>query len=584
MNSVEQVHEVVIVNKSSITEKPTWVTYKQQREITNTNDDMEFEETFSTEPIMTTSKAVEYPKETLTTEKTTNKDLESYQTILTEPTSVLNNSMESMKTSLKVPDNTTELDIDKDILSTTLTKSDEEVKEENSTIFSGSTLDFETTSVKSENTSESLIQELFQAGELEIPTTSSQSQIDHSSSGIEDNTVEKMIKTLTTTSQKTGEEYINQSTFSITEGNVATVEQYFTAKQDSADSDDTENTFENKNENELLSMGSEITTESMSYSELLSPSSNSEKGVSTFSPDNSEKREDVLSSLDVNKIALSSYPEYTSDFEIETMASTTIEEDDSGPGHLSEFEIESNAGSEFLTSLSKLIETEDKKTDEIFKQVQNTSQVVNGQKAQYVEEQEKYSDKIDKTLQTLIDPLNSTFLPEPIVNSSGALDEMNPPDTILPKEIFEDITRIEMNQIVDDDRLWNTTKIAENLIEEHFINSEAVYDCLENITCISEFYDDANLSFKDQLDVRFNETDIFDEESTNEYTFEDENTMKEYDELSMSGINNETDYLDMDSETISESYSRLGLYDEEAVGENRTHLAESAQIISHKVA
>ena len=246
MNSVEQVHKVVIVNKSSFTEKPTWVTYKQQREITNTNDDMEFEETFSTEPIMTTSKAVEYLKETLTTEKTTNKDLESYQTILTEPTSVLNNSMESMKTSLKVPDNTTELDIDKDILSTTLTKSDEEVKEENSTIFSGSTLDFETTSVKSENTSESLIQELFHAGDLEIPTANSQSQIDHSSSGIEDNTVEKMIKTLTTTSQKTGEEYINQSTFSITEGNVGTVEQYFTAKQDSADSDDTENTFENK--------------------------------------------------------------------------------------------------------------------------------------------------------------------------------------------------------------------------------------------------------------------------------------------------------------------------------------------------
>lgn len=579
INSVEQVHKVIIVNKSSITEKPTWVTYSQ-REITNTNDDMEFEETISTEPMKTTSKAMEYLKETLTKDP---------------------NSMESMKTYFKKPENTTELDIDKVILSTALTKSDEEVEEENSTIFSGITLDFETTSVKSEdfettsvkseNTSESLIQEESQAGEFGVPSASSQSQIDHSFPGNEDNVVERKIEMLTTTDK----EYLDQSTVFVTDENVTRVKQYFThTKQDSADSDNNENMFINEIENDFFSIGSEIITEYMFYPEIASPSTKSENGVITFSPNNSKQRKDVLFPSDVDKINLSSKPEYTTDFEMETMSLTSIEEDYSNQstdfvtegyefetsiedysedsGNISEFEIEPNAQSEPLSSLGKILETEDKKSDEIIKQVPNTSQFVNGQ----VEEQEKYLGINNKTI---IFYVNSTFLPVSISNLSDIQDE----------EIFENIPSIEINQIDDDDILWNTTETGENFIKEHFINGEEVYDCLENITCISEFYDDAindaHISLKDQIGVGFNETDIIDEEPKNEYTFDVENMNKEYDdELRMSGINNETDHLDINKETNSESYSGLSLYDEEAVGENKAHLAESAQIISRKVA
>ena len=257
---------------------------------------------------------------------------------------------------------------------------------------------------------------------------------------------------------------------------------------------------------------------------------------------------------------------------------------------------ESNVESELFSALGKTPESEENTTDEIVKQVENTNLFVNGQETQNIEEQKKISDIIDNTLNLSINNQKKaeeynnvdvhTAFPEGFeFYSSENYDE------ILSENSFLAVPGFEMNQNDFDNILVKTNTTEENLTNENFINVEEVFDCSDNITC-SEFYDDdgnddddaiyvTHNLFDDQSSLKLNETDTFYEESTNEYTFNDENLFEDdTDELRMTGpgYGNETDHHHTDNEDIfPESF------DEGPDTDNITQLADTAQILSHEV-
>ena len=127
--------------------------------------------------------------------------------------------------------------------------------------------------------------------------------------------------------------------------------------------------------------------------------------------------------------------------------------------------------------------------------------------------------------------------------------------------------RLETNLNVSDENL-----VEEYLTGELFISAEEAYDCLENITCLSEIYED-------QRSMLFNETDSLNEETTEQYNFD------VYVQSSFDEDNNDTIESTINSETDQDYNEDIDpkTYDATSKTDNITHLAERPQIISHEV-
>ena len=152
------------------------------------------------------------------------------------------------------------------------------------------------------------------------------------------------------------------------------------------------------------------------------------------------------------------------------------------------------------------------------KKKKSTNLFVNVQKkeTQDLEELKKISDIIDKTLKPSIntktgeeynrDDVYSTVLEESKLNSL-ANDVLVDHVLNLSGNSYEEDASFEMNQNVSDDRL-GTTDTGDYATDELFTNVEEVYDCLENITCLSELYDN-------QSGIQFKEIESLNEEKGN---------------------------------------------------------------------
>ena len=358
-----------------------------------------------------------------------------------------------------------------------------------------------------------------------------------------------------------------------------------------------------------ITIGSEYTTDSRSKGtdfEISSSSSQALKEVTTVNQDNDnsgQNRNNVPLPSDFITTAIALNPENITDVEKVIMSSTLHETEEDYSNQLKRYEIivednhsDLNEDSRNITKNETDSETE---ADERFSYFEknlgaedqniekSTNLFVNVQKkeTQDLEELKKISDIIDKTLKPSIntktgeeynrDDVYSTVLEESKLNSL-ANDVLVDHVLNLSGNSYEEDASFEMNQNVSDDRL-GTTDTGDYATDELFTNVEEVYDCLENITCLSELYDYHS-------GIQFNETESLNEEITEKYNFDVHVQRLNDDNIhsTESSINNDTDH-DYIKEMIPDSYDETFLYDEEATKDNITRLAETAQIISHEV-
>ena len=561
--------------------------------------------------------------------------MESKETHSTEPENTTMSRIQEPKQQIKseVIKITTEFDIDKTPQETEfeLNVADyttNKIQQGSFSIFSVNTSDYKSPSIESENITESPIQELILAGE-------SQSEFDYitSSQDIEYNSSERpplkvpseinydgipakhekgteFKEILTTASKKIDEKYKNLSTAFVTDRTETSIQPHFTqTKQDS--SAYSESNFDNES---VTTIGSENTKDfrikelTIKGTDVESSSSSSQtlKEVTTIPQDDEDnsgqKRNHVLLPSEVTKIATPLKPENITELEEDVVSltlhetqehysyhqlheeyETTVEENyldlNEDSRNIAEIEMEAD---ELLSDDEKSLRAEDQKFEK------STNPFVNVQKkaAQDFEELKKISDIIDNNLKPSIntktgeeysgDQDYSTFSERSNLDSSE--NDVSVEHLLnLSGEGFDEDARFEMNLNASDERIV-ATEIEEYPTDEFFVSAEEVHDCSENITCLSEMYED-------QRSMLFSETDSLNEETTEQYNF-DVYVQSSYDDDNNdtieTTISNETDH-DYNEDIDLGTYNGTFLYADDDITDNITNLAESAQIISHEV-
>ena len=478
---------------------------------------------------------------------------------------------------------------------------------QDSSIFSENTFDYITPSIELEYITKAPIRESIQAGD-------SQSESDYitSSSDMEYHSAERTLlkvpsdvindgtpakhekKVLTTTSKKTDENYNNLSNYFVTDGTESSVQPESTQNEQDSSAYSEIGSENPKDSIKELLKGTDFeisSSSSQTFKELTTVYQESEY-YSGHKKNNVPLPSEVITiAIPLNPENMSSTPHETEEDylnQLNVLATEGIEtnvddnylDSNEDSKNITKNEIDTNTeADERFSYFGKNLRAEDQKKEK------STNLLVNDQKnqTQDLKELKKITNIIDKNMKPSIntktgeqyngDNVYSTFLQESKLNSLES-DLLVDHLLTLSGNSYEENASFEMNQNITDDRLGNTD-IGEYPTDELFINVEKVYDCLENITCLSELY--AN-----QSGTLFNETESLNEETTEQHNF-DVQSLNEDDKYSIESIiSNETDH-DYNVEMIPESYNETILYDEKSTKDNITRLAETAQIISHEV-